>query len=81
MNLFPGIGDLASSLTFLCPSITGSPDISLCQAMVGRLYPTTFGGMSQGCCTGGRPLILVRLPFMSIFSDTLADFDCPSYNV
>ena len=44
MNLFPGIGDLASSLTFLCPSITGSPDISLCQAMVGRLYPTTFGG-------------------------------------
>ena len=81
MNLFPRIGDLASSLTFLHSSLTRSPDISLCQAMVGRLYLTTFGGMPLGCCLGGRPLILVRLPFMSLFSGTLADFDCPSYNV
>ena len=41
----------------------------------------TFEGMSLGCCVGGRPLILVRLPFMSLFSSTLADFDRPSYNV
>ena len=57
-----------------------SPDISLCQAMVGRLCPTNFGGMSLGCCVSGRPLILVHLPFMSLFSGTLVDFDCPSYN-
>ena len=81
MNLFPGIGDLVSSSNFLRPSVTGSLDIFSCQAMGGRLYLTTFGGMSLGCYAGGRPLILICLPFMSFLSSTLADFDRPSYLV
>ena len=31
----------------------------------------TFGGMSLGCCVDGRPLILVRLPFMSLLFSIL----------
>ena len=31
----------------------------------------TFRGMSLRCCTGGRPLILVHLPFMSLLFSIL----------
>ena len=31
----------------------------------------TFGGMSLGCCSSGRPLILVRLPFVSLLFSIL----------
>ena len=81
LNLSTGIRDLVSSSIFLRPSVTGNLDIFSCQAMVGRLYSTTFGGMSLGCYAGKRPLILVRLSFMSLISSTLAGFVRPSYLV
>ena len=59
-SLYLGIGSLASSLTFLRPSVIESLDIFSCQAMVGRLCPTTFRGTSLGCYASGRPLNLVR---------------------
>ena len=86
MNLCPRIGNLISSSTFLRPSVTRSLDIFSCQVMVGRLFPMNFGGRSQGYCTGGRPFILVWLPFMSLLLSilvvlivllTLCNFSCP----
>ena len=56
-----GTESLVSSLIFRRPSVTGSPDIFSCRATVGRHFLTTFGGMSLGCCAGGRPRCLVRL--------------------
>ena len=67
MNSFLGIGSLVSLSTFLRPFVIGSLDIFLCQAMVGRLCPTTFGGTSLGCCAGGRPLVLVCSPLCFFF--------------
>ena len=61
MNLYPGIESLASLSTSRHPSVTRSLGISSCRAMVGRLFLTTFGGTSLGCCSGGRPLSLVHL--------------------
>ena len=49
------------------PSIIGSLGTSLCQVTVGRLSLTTSGGMSLGCCVGGRPLYLVRLLCIFLF--------------
>ena len=68
-----GIESLVSSLIYHRPSVTGSPDIFLYWATVGRLFSMTFGGTSLGCCAGGRPLCLVRLllkrcsPFLLFF--------------
>ena len=49
------------------PSVIGSLGTSLCQVTVGRLSLTTSGGMSLGCCVGGRPLYLVRLLCIFLF--------------
>ena len=64
MSLYLGIESHVLSLIFRCPSVTRNLDISLCRATVGRLFLMTFGGTSLGCCTGGRPLCLVRLLLM-----------------
>ena len=60
MNSFLGIGSLILSLTFLHPFDIGNLDISLCQVMVGRPCPMTFGGTSLGCYASGRPFVLVH---------------------
>ena len=57
-----GIEGLSSSSIYLRPSVTRSLGSSLCRVTIGRPSLTTFGGMSLGCCIGGRPLNFVRLP-------------------
>ena len=64
MSLYLGIESLVSSLIFRRPSVTGSLDISLYRATVGRLFLMTFGGTSLGCCAGRRPLCLMCLLLM-----------------
>ena len=61
MSLYLGIESRVLSLIFRRPSVIGNLDISLCRATVRRLFLMIFGGMSLGCCTGGRPICLVRL--------------------
>ena len=67
MSLYLGIESRVLSLIFRRPSVIGNLDISLCRVTVGRLFLMIFGGMSLGCCYGGRPLCLVRLPLMRCF--------------
>ena len=62
MNSCLGIEGLGSSSICIHPSIIGSLGTSLCQVKVRRPFLTTFGGMFLGCCVGGRPFNLVRLP-------------------
>ena len=54
------IGGLDSSSIYLCPSLIGNLGTFSCPVMVGRPFLTIFGGMSLGCCVGGRFLNLVR---------------------
>ena len=68
MNSFLGIGSLILSSTFLHPSDIGNLDISSCLEMVRKPCPTTFGGMSLGCCASGRPLVLVHSSLCFFFS-------------
>lgn len=49
---------------FLCPSDIGNLGIFSFWVTVWRPFSTTFGGMSLGCCISGRPLNLVRSPFI-----------------
>ena len=74
-----GTESLVSSLIFRRPSVTGSPDIFSCRATVGRHFLTTFGGMSPGCCAGGRPRCLVRLLFKRCSSFLLLSFFTPGH--
>ena len=64
MSSCHGIEGLSSSLIYLRPSGIESLGIILCQVTVGRPFPTTFRGMSLGCCIGGRPLNLVCSPLV-----------------
>ena len=62
-----GIEGLSSSSICLRPSVIGSLGTSLCRVTIGRPSKMTSGGMSLGCCVGGKPLDLVRLPCICFF--------------